>query len=74
MSKLSEHYMQEQAKEFELELSYQEWLLDNITEPNESELDEMEQDLLNKSCFLSNQIITHQAVNNTNYNPMEEQL
>jgi len=72
MSKLSEHYIQEQ--EFELELSYQEWLRDNTQEPSESELDEMEQDLLNKSCFLSNQIITHQSSNNTNYNPMEEQL
>jgi len=74
MSKSSENYMQKQEKEFELDLSYQEWLRDNTQEPSENELDEMEQDLLNKSCFLSNQIITHQAVNNTNYNPMEEQL
>jgi len=76
MSKLSEHYMQEKEKEkeFELDLGYQEWLRDNIAEPSENELDEMEQDLLNKSCFLSNEIITHQDVNNTNYNPMEEQL
>jgi len=74
MSKISEHYTKEQENEFALDLSYQEWLRDNVQEPSESELDEMEQDLLNKSCFLSNQIITHQAVNNTNYNPLEEQL
>ena len=74
MSRLSEHYMQLQEHEFELELSYQEWLMENIQEPSESELDEMEHDFLQKPHFVSNRIITHKALNNTNYNPMEELL
>ena len=70
MSKVKEHYMQEQQEEFELELSYQEWLRDNITEPSECELDEMEQDyLLKQSHFDKDRIITHRALNNTDYSP-----
>jgi len=69
MSKLSEHYMQEQQNEFELELSYQEWLMENIQEPSENELDEMEHDFLTKPHFVKNRIITHRALNNTDYSP-----
>ena len=70
MSKLSEHYLQKQQEECELELSYQEWLMDNIQEPTGNELDEMEQDYLEKQPhFASNRIITHKPLNNTNYNP-----
>lgn len=69
MSKIKEQMMQEQEEEFELELSYQEWLRDNIDEPSESELDEMEQDFLTKSNFARNRIITQRPLNNTNYYP-----
>ena len=72
MSKLSEHYMQERENEFELELSYQEWLRDNIEEPTGVELDEMEIDFLTKPTFAENRIITQSPLNNSNYNPMEE--
>ena len=74
MSRYSEQLLQEQQDEFELNFSYEEWLRDNIMEPSEDELYEMEQDYLTKPYFASNQIITHKALNNTNYNPMEELL
>ena len=74
MSKLSEHYMQVQEQEFELELSYKEWLRDNIAEPTSVELDEMEQDFITKPHFVSNRIIAQQHLNNINYNPIGEQL
>ena len=74
MSKVKEHYMQIQQQEFELELSYQEWLMNNTTEPSGDELDEMEHDFLQKPHYDKNRIITHSPLNNTNYNPMEGQL
>lgn len=66
MPKLSEHYLQVQEQEFELELSYQEWLRDNVTEPSEDELNEMEEEFSNSST-LSNRIITHKPLNNKHY-------
>lgn len=74
MSKLSEHHMQQKQEEFELEWSYQEWLLENVQEPSEEELDEMEQDFITKPHFVSNCIITYKSLNNSNYNPIGEQL
>lgn len=68
MPKLSEHYLQVQEQEFELELSYQEWLRDNVTEPSEDELNEMEEEFSNSST-LSNRIITHKPLNNKHYYP-----
>lgn len=70
MSKAKEMYMKQLEDEFELELSYQEWLKDNSSEPSESELDEMEQDFLTKPHFVSNRIITHKPLNNINYSPV----
>lgn len=70
MSKVKEQMVQEQQDEFELELSYQEWLRDNIDEPSEDELNEMEHDLINKPYFVSNRIITHKSLNNPKYNPI----
>ncbi len=74
MSKVKEHYMQQLQDEFELDLSYQEWLMENIQEPSEIELNEMEHDFQKKPHFVSNRIITHKSLNNTNYNPIGEQL
>ena len=72
MSKLSEHYLQEQEQEFELELSYQEWLRDNIQAPTSEDLCVMEQEFLNKnSHFVKNRIITQKSLNNSNYLPKE---
>jgi len=71
MSRLSEHYLQLQQEEWELDLSYAEWLRDNIEEPSEEELNKMEQDLLNKSHFVSNRIIAHKHLNNINYTPKQ---
>ena len=71
MSRLSEHYLQLQQEEWELDLSYAEWLRDNVTEPSEEELNEMEQDLLNKPHFVSNRIITQQHLNNITYGPKQ---
>jgi hypothetical protein len=69
MGKVKSQMMIEEEQEFELELSYQEWLRDNTSEPSENELNEMEQDFLQKPHFVSNQIITHRPLNNPNYNP-----
>ncbi len=71
MSKIKEHLMLQQEQEFELDLSYAEWLRDNIEEPTEKELNKMEQDLLNKPHFVSNRIITQQHLNNINYTPQQ---
>lgn len=71
MSKIKEHLMLLQEQEFELELSYQEWLRDNFSEPSEKELDEMEQDFKLKPHFVSNRIITQQHLNNINYTPKQ---
>ena len=69
MSKAKEQMMLEQEQEFELELSYQEWLRDNTDEPNELELNEMEIDFIEKPTTVKNRIITHKALNNTKYDP-----
>jgi len=69
MSKLSEHYLQIQEQEFELELSYQEWLRDNIQEPTSDELDEMEISFLTKPTTVKNRSIAQTSLNNTNYYP-----
>ena len=75
MSRLSEKYLQELEDDFIFELGYQEWLRENMSEPTEYELDEMEQDYLQKqSHFTSNRIITHKSLNNPNYQPTKEQL
>ena len=71
MSRVSEHYLQLQQEEWELDLSYAEWLRDNVDEPSEDELNEMEQDFLQKPHFVSNRIITHQCLNNINYSPKQ---
>lgn len=69
MSKLSELYLQEQQEEFELELSYQEWLRDNsMNEPSELELNEMEQDFITKPYFRSNRILSNRLLNHTDIN------
>lgn len=66
--KVKELFIRQLEDEFELELSYQEWLRDNFSEPDENELNEMNKDL-NKPSFVSNQIIAHKPLNKTNYNP-----
>ncbi len=70
--KVKDQIIQEQQDEFELNLSYQEWLRDNLMEPSEGELDEMKQDFQEKSHFVSNRIVTHKPLNNTNYYPIGE--
>ena len=71
MSRVSEHYLQLQQEEWELDLSYAEWLRENVDEPSEDELNEMEQDFLQKPHFVSNRIITHKCLNNINYSPKQ---
>ncbi len=69
MSRLSEHYLQLQQEEWELDLSYAEWLRDNIAEPTEEELNKMEQDFLQKPYYKSNHIISQTYSNNITYDP-----
>ena len=74
MSKVKEHYMKMQEQEFELDLSYQEWLRENLQEPSESEINEMEEEFLWKPSNRCNRILSDIALNNTDYNPIGEQL
>ena len=68
MSRVKEFYMREVEDEFELELSYNEWLRDNFSEPTGKELDEMEEDS-KKSSTMKNRIIALTSLNNQDYNP-----
>ena len=68
MSKVKEAYVKQLEDDFELELSYQEWLRDNFSEPDGTELDEMNEDL-KKLSLGKNRIITLKPLNNHNYNP-----
>jgi len=69
MSKIKEQMILEQEQEFELELSYQEYLRDNTDEPTENELDEMEVALNKKHYSAENRIITQTPLNNIDFNP-----
>ena len=68
MSKVKEAYVKQLEDDLELDLNYQEWLRNNFSEPDGSEVNEMEQDL-NKPHFVSNRIITTRPLNNPNYDP-----
>ena len=68
--KVKEFHYQQLENDFELDLSYQEWLMDNYSEPSEAELDEMEEDY-QKSSSGSNQIIAQKPLNNYNYEPKQ---
>ena len=68
MSKVKEAYVKQLENDFELELSYQEWLRDNFSEPDGTELDEMNEDF-KKPSLGKNRIITIKPLNNHNYNP-----
>lgn len=70
MSKVKEQMIQEQQDEFELELSYQEYLRDNRDKPNEDELNEMEHDCITQPYFGKSRIIAQKPLNNANYNPL----
>lgn len=70
MSKVKQMHMKQLEDEFELELSYKEWLRDNFSEPDDTELDEMEQDFKLKPHFGKNRIIATRSLNNPNYNPI----
>jgi hypothetical protein len=69
MSKVKEAYVKQLEDDFELDLNYQEWLRENFSEANESELDEMEHDYIKKPYYDKNRIITTRSLNNPNYNP-----
>ena len=71
MSKVKDMYKRQQEQEFELDLSYQEWLRNNLMEPSESGINEMEEDFLSKSSNRFNHILSDIALNNTNYDPVK---
>ena len=68
--KVKEFYMKQIQDDFELDLSYQEWLMENYSEPSENELDEMEEEFRNSSTE-QNRIIAHKPLNNYNYKPKQ---
>ena len=69
MSRVKEFYMKEVEEVFEFELSYNEWLRENYSEPSECELNEMEEDSNKKSSAEENRIIALTSLNNQDYNP-----
>jgi len=68
--KVKEFHYQQIEDDFELDLSYQEWLRDNFSEPSEVELDEMEEEFRNSSTE-QNRIIAQKPLNNYNYEPKQ---
>ena len=68
--KVKEFHYQQLENDFELDLRYQEWLMENYSEPSEDELNEMEEDFL-KSSTVKDQIIAQTPVNNKYYNPLK---
>lgn len=70
MSKVKEAYVKQLEDDFKLDLSYQEWLRNNFSEPSEYELDEMEEDFI-KSSALKNRIIAQTPSNNQDYQPLQ---
>lgn len=68
MSKVKQMHMKQLENDFELELSYQEWLRDTFNDPSESEINKMNEDF-QKPPFASNQIISTTHLNNINYDP-----
>ncbi len=65
MGKVKDKLTQQQDKEFELDLGYEEWLKDNFKEPREDEINRMER-RLDKPFFLSTK-----PLNNETYNPLK---
>ena len=70
MSKVKEAYVKQLEDDFELELNYREWLRDNFSEPDESEVNEMEHDYIMKPYYRKNRIIPARSLNNPNYDPI----
>lgn len=68
--KMKDKLLQDKQLEFELELSYKEWMRDNFSEPSESEIDEMEDDYIKQPYYRSNRILSERALNNADYNPI----
>lgn len=66
--KVKDAFMQQQEFEFELDLSYREWLMENFSEPSEMEINEMERDCY-QSQTVSNRIVTLKPLNNIDYYP-----
>ena len=66
--KVKEFHYKQLENDFELDLSYQEWLMEHFTEPSEAEIDEMEKSF-KKPSTVDNRIITHKPSNNQDYDP-----
>ena len=66
--KVKEFHYQQLEDDFELDLNYQEWLMENYSEPSEDELNEMEEEFRNSST-VKNQIIAETLANNQDYDP-----
>ena len=69
MGRVKNQLMLEQEKEFELELSYQEWLRDNSSEPSESEIIDMAREMLSPSTF-QEMLWYLVSANNPDYRPL----
>jgi hypothetical protein len=69
MGKIKNQLLAQQEEEFEFELSYQEYLQDNFSEPSEIEIIEMAREMLSASTF--QEMLWHLvSANNIGYRPM----
>ena len=68
MGKVKSQMMQEQEEEFELDLSYGEWLMENESEPSAVEIMDMARDVLSPATFSQMYNYLYSA-NNTEYKP-----
>lgn len=62
--KVKDKYLDVKQQEFELDLSYQEWLRDNCIEPSQ----QMEEEFV-KSSILREHTVTLKPLNNITYSP-----
>ena len=63
--KLKEHILKQTDKSFKELLGYEEWLRDNMPEPNSDELNHMEQSCKRLST------LNKTVINNQNYQPLK---
>jgi len=67
--KMNNYQTTQQAKEFEQNLSYEEWLRDNLAEPTNNDLNRMERE--NKVFIIKKPSIFPYPINTSHYQPLK---
>lgn len=67
--KMNNYQTTQQLKEFEQNLSYEEWLRDNLAEPTNNDLNQMERE--NKVFIIKKPSIFPYSINTLHYQPLK---